>query len=290
MSPEPQSRIDIAQGLGAAYAELEGVAAVMLAGSVSRGHADRFSDIELGVFWTQAPSDEQRHQVIDAFGVDKRVFPYETEYFHWFDEFFIGRAESGRHASGLLVEVVHTLVTDYERFIDEAIQQFNPSFEIQNQMAGLFDCIPLHGEELLNRWKEEIKLFPRELKVALVRKHAQIDHFWKWRMYLARGTNLTSLYSDWSAIENKLLYTLCGLNGVYCFGLKWRAQLIERFEIAPADLSSRLNQVFTESPSDGAKILTELIEETYSLIDTHLPEVNVEWLRTVFRYEREDWV
>ena len=39
------------------YAHIPKVEAVMLAGSVSRDWQDEFSDIELLIFWKQAPSD-----------------------------------------------------------------------------------------------------------------------------------------------------------------------------------------------------------------------------------------
>jgi hypothetical protein len=34
------------------------------------------------------------------------------------------------------------------------------------------------------------------------------------------------------------------------------------------------------------KILTELVEETYNLIAIHIPKIDVDWLRRVFRYQR----
>ena len=43
-----------ADSVAAAYAEA-GASAVLLAGSVARGVADRFSDVELGVFWPEEP-------------------------------------------------------------------------------------------------------------------------------------------------------------------------------------------------------------------------------------------
>jgi len=52
-----QWRRKIAQNIGSVYAGNRKVAAVILGGSTARGHADRYSDIELGVFWHTPPAD-----------------------------------------------------------------------------------------------------------------------------------------------------------------------------------------------------------------------------------------
>ena len=45
------------------YAALDGVDAVMLGGSTARGDADRWSDVEVGVFWERPPTAAQRRAV-----------------------------------------------------------------------------------------------------------------------------------------------------------------------------------------------------------------------------------
>jgi hypothetical protein len=59
-----------AQSVAAEYADA-GATAVLLAGSVSRGVADRFSDVELGVFWPEEPP--ARYVDFDRVGI-----PFET--------------------------------------------------------------------------------------------------------------------------------------------------------------------------------------------------------------------
>jgi len=60
----------------------------------------------------------------------------------------------------------------------------------------------------------------------------------------------------------------------------------ERLEIKPKDLTQRLKRVYHVDPREGANMLSTLVEETYDLIETHLPEVDIEWLRRIFRYQR----
>jgi hypothetical protein len=55
--------------LASVYGGNSPVAAMLLA-APRRGHADRYSDSEIGVFWPQPPSDEERAAVIAPAGVD----------------------------------------------------------------------------------------------------------------------------------------------------------------------------------------------------------------------------
>jgi molecular chaperone GrpE len=39
---------------------------MLVGGSTARGHADRFSDLELGIFWHEPPTDEERREAAEA--------------------------------------------------------------------------------------------------------------------------------------------------------------------------------------------------------------------------------
>ncbi|MEU8221737.1 nucleotidyltransferase domain-containing protein [Kribbella sp. NPDC048915] len=53
-------RRDVARPAMRWYADLDGVDAVMLGGSTARGDADRWSDVEIGVFWSRPPRPDER--------------------------------------------------------------------------------------------------------------------------------------------------------------------------------------------------------------------------------------
>src|SRR5258708_12542416 len=60
MNEASQWRLKIARQVAPIIATNPQVQAIMLAGSTSRGRADRYSDIEIGVFWSGPPSDQER--------------------------------------------------------------------------------------------------------------------------------------------------------------------------------------------------------------------------------------
>lgn len=287
MNPASQWRFEIVQKVAQFYAQNPHVAAVMIGGSTARGHADRFSDVELGVFWHQPPTEIERGTIVEqSGGYLIRLYPFIEEEQVWCDDFMIGRADPEQLKSGLLVEVAHHTVEYMKATLSSVLEAHNPDELKQNLIAGVFDSIPVAGHDLLNAWKKRAEAYPRELAIAVVRRHAQIDHFWRWRMWLERSDNRMMLYQSFSQIQQKLLHVLLGINRQYFFGFKWIDVVINRLEIQPRDFEQRMRSIYHLEPEKGAQTLSELVEETYALIETHLPEIDVDWLRQVFRYQR----
>ena len=48
-------RLELVSPIASLYAKNLKVAAVIVSGSTARGHADKYSDIEIGVFWKEPP-------------------------------------------------------------------------------------------------------------------------------------------------------------------------------------------------------------------------------------------
>ena len=293
MNPDSQWRFEFAQKIGLLYAQNQNVAAVMVGGSTARGHADRYSDTEIGVFWNRPPTESERTRVVEESGAELiRLYPFFDSEQVWCDDFMIGRMEPEQPKSGLLVEVAHHTIDFLEATLRAVLYDYNPDELKQNLVAGVLDGIPIYdgdsssGPELFTKWKKQAAEYPRELSLAVVNRHAQIDHFWRWQMWLARGDNRMMLYQSFVTVGQKLLHTLLGINQQYYFGFKWLDLVTERLEVKPKNLTQRLKQIYHEEPAEGAQVLTELVEETYDLIETHLPEIDVEWLRRVFRYQR----
>ena len=293
VNPASQWRLNMAKKVALIYAENRNVAAVMVGGSTARGHADRYSDTEIGVFWHQPPTEAERARVVEQSRPDLiQLYPFFEDEQVWCDDFMIGRTVPDQPNSGLLVEVAHHTVDFMEATLKAALQQHNPDELKQNLIAGVLDGIPLpavsptSGSELLTEWKKRASRYPRELSLAVVRRHAQIDHFWRWQMWLARGDNRMMLYQSFFEVQRKLLHILLGLNRRFYFGFKWLDFVLDQMDIKPKDFNQRLKRVYLLGPAKGALILTALVEETYDLVEAHLPEVDVKWLRQVFRYQR----
>lgn len=280
----------LAQQLTPVYAANPHVAAVIVGGSTARGHADHFSDIELGVFWHHPPSDDDRRMAASHIHGDLiYLYPYNADEEVWSDDYTLGRNHADIPKSGVLLEVVH-YTTDYlNRTFDAVLQHHNPDDLKQNLIAGVLDGVPLYNAALVHQWQGRATTYPDDLAVAVVQRHAQIDHFWRWEMWLERGPNLMMLYQSYTQVQQKILHMLLGINRIYYFGFKWLEVVAERLLYKPDNLVPRLNRVFQIAPAEGSRELTALVDETYDLIEQHLPQIDIAWLRSVFHYQRPIW-
>lgn len=266
------------------------VDAIILGGSTARNHADRFSDVEIGVFWRQPPTDKERDEMAKQTGADVlRLYPYDEHEQVWSDGLMLGRKSIAEANSGVLLEVAHYTNKFVENTLEEVLVKHNPDEWKQNLISGILDGVPLKTSNSLERWKSQVINYPDGLAVAVVRRHAQIDHFWRWQMWLQRGLNMMMFYKSFVQIEEQILHMLLGLNRVHYFGFKWLDVVISRMSIKPPNLAHRFQEVYTLPPEDGAKSIVKLVDETYALIEQHMPEIDVRWLRRVFHYERPSW-
>lgn len=280
----------IADHLAAIYAHNPHIAAVLLGGSTARGHADQYSDIELGIFWYQPPTDEERRAVIElAEGDLIRLYPYDAQEEVWADDFMMGRVALDQLQSGVLIEVGHYTVDFMNRTLESVLHHHDPDELKHNLISGVIDGVGLHNQALIQQWQHQAYPYPDALTVAVINRHALIDHFWGWEMFLHRQHNLMLLYYAFSQVQMKVLHVLLGLNHIYYFGFKWIDVVVHRLSIAPVNLSDRLRQVYQTEPAEGARQLTALVEETYDLVEQHVPQVDVDRLRRIFRYRRPFW-
>jgi len=285
-----QWRYAFARKLVPIYAANSYVAAVILSGSTARGHADRYSDIEVSVFWRKPPADADRQAAALAIDGDlHRLYPYDPLEEVWSDVYFLGRADPDQPKSGVVVEVNHYTADYINRNFDAVLTDYNPDPLRQNLIAGIVHAVPLHNAGLIQEWQERAAIYPDGLALAVVRQNAQIDHFWRSEMWLARGDNLMMLYKSFVQAHQKMLHVLLGLNRVYYFKFKWLDVVAGRLERKPPDLVARLRRVYQVDPVEGAREVSAIVEEVYDLIEEKLPEVDVEWLRAVFRYRRPQW-
>src|SRR4051812_2170186 len=94
MNTASEWRLKLAQGFAPAYYDNPKVCAILLAGSVARGIADRYSDIEMTVFWGGAPPDEARRDAIARGGGELiNFYDYDEDNAEWSDDVHVRGVE-----------------------------------------------------------------------------------------------------------------------------------------------------------------------------------------------------
>src|SRR5215467_5816030 len=180
-SPTVQARLEVAGRLADAYASEPAVVGVLCGGSTGRGDADRWSDLELIVLWSARPSEEQRRRVPDAVSAHAiRQFAYEPAEFASADDFWI----EGDAGTGLLIEVGHMSNADATAALDRLLVDAIPDRYLLTVAAAYAQGVPLYGD--LEPWRDRVETYPSALAAAVIRKHGQIDNFWRWRAHVER--------------------------------------------------------------------------------------------------------
>jgi predicted nucleotidyltransferase len=273
---EIERRRALAKIVAPAYAANPKVAGVLLAGSVARGIADQFSDIEIDIFWHAPPTDQDLLAPIERAG-------WEIAYRHvdeneWADGFFI---------EGVKIDTSQFLVATIDRWLDDVLERGDIEPEYQVRIAAIRHGQPLYGAALIERWRTKTDVYPRVLTHAMVAECANFRPRKLLEMLAARDDVLV-LHQDLVAAGQLILSVLMGVNRVYApqpFH-KWLDWEISQLAIAPPDLNHRLRAMLRAEPQAAADQVVRLIEETFALVEQHLPDFDTTAARAMFEERR----
>ncbi|NYH87995.1 hypothetical protein [Actinopolymorpha rutila] len=278
-----EARTRVANKIAERFADEPAVTGVLCAGSTGRGHADRWSDLEIGVIWSRPPTEPERRQVAhDLAMADVRLSNYDESERSWFDEWWFD-APAG---DGLLVEVCHLTAEGAHTQLDRLLLHDDPDPYALTFAAALVYGRPLAGS--IESLVERVHAYPRSLAVAVVRRHGQVDQFWRWQMFVERH-NPHGLRRHFAGVVDALIHMTCALNGRWWPGPKWPGWTLAGLSIAAPNLSERLVALDQQDPPVAAAALGELVEETYDLVAVHLPEADQDRLRRIFHFARAPW-
>ena len=263
----------LAEQIASAYNDNSSIKAVMVGGSVSRGYADRYSDLEVGVFWSDAPTEAERKSAVESVGGKLLTFDESPRNeLYALDEAAIrGKTYHGT----AMISTQHLTVAEMEKGLLDVLDRYDTSLDNLALVAAVQNGIPLHGADLLHMWQAKIAAYPKELAIKIIQENLWFGPWFCAESY-ARRDDILVLNQHFLWIEQNMLQVLAALNRTYYPSPehKWADELIAGMKLSPPDLANRLKQVFRVEPLEGWHRLKELIYETLDLVDLHLPEVN----------------
>ncbi|RLQ91490.1 DUF4037 domain-containing protein [Planomicrobium sp. Y74] len=257
----------LAEQLARLYAENPKVDGVLLGGSVSRGWQDRYSDIELLVFWNEPPADEERKTPINkSKGTVLDFHPYEDE--EWSETYI---------TEGVKLEISNFLTATIQRSITDTVELFDTNPETQCISAAIQYGSPLTGESLINGMKRRGHDYPDGLRRAVIRANVNFGSRWSNREALLYRKDLLMLHRVMADAETKIMSILFALNRQYIVhpGFKWQRNSLEGMAIKPENIEGRMESVFLGNPQDAIKILEEIIREVFILIGKEIPDMDL---------------
>ena len=269
--------LKLAWAIACIYSERPEVAAVIVGGSVARGSADQYSDLEIGVFWATPPSVEERKGAIKEMGGEIWKFdPYDGRRASEHIGLSELTVESQRYLGTAMVSPIHMTVDTAGDWIGSLIDDLNTAPRKLELAAAIRYGMPLYGHNLIEGWKEKVASFPQHLAVKLVQQNLWLGPWFKWAASIEREDHLViAQHLVW--MQQGIVNVLAALNREYMPSVeyKWVEWLLERMEIKPAHCTARLKSTFTADDLGlAARDLIELGMEVIDLVAEHLPEVN----------------
>lgn len=239
--------------------------AALLAGSGARGDADFYSDVDLLLYVDDAPPEDRLERLREAVG-GTNVVPIAPPQLVQFD------------VGGVAVQVGYTTVAELEEQLDALLVRLEDVHgPNQKLLSGLVEGRPLHGEELLARWRERVSAYPDALRRSAIQHHWRFFPLWWYGPALeTRDAELWRLDMLLEASFD-LLGVLAALNRVYYarFELKRLRSLVAKLELAPPRLADRLERLVHLPPADAADELGRLVVETRGLVARELPDLEL---------------
>jgi uncharacterized protein YutE (UPF0331/DUF86 family) len=252
---------------------------VLLTGSAATGEADFYSDIDLIVYCDELPSEERIGSVIERVGGEDRrhIYP-RTEDEHG-ESFEVGRIQC---------QLAFVTVRCADAEVERVLAGEELESPLQKAVEGIVDGIPLHGPELIERWRERAADYPDSLRRAMIERHWRFFPLWYVDGQVAERDAV--LWRTQILVEAAfdLLAVLAALNRLYFtrFQLKRMRKLVGRMRLAPPDLADRVERLFEFE--DAAHELERLVAETQALVAAELPDLELP-LRQPIGARREPW-
>jgi hypothetical protein len=262
VNPHTTWRLEAARQIAARLRGYDGLRAIVVAGSVARGYADEYSDLELPLFWDAPPSDETRHAIVKALQADF-LRPYNSP-----------AQEDNLLIHDFQVDLWQCTVPFEEDTLDDVLLRYSTDLGASNFMDTVRTCIPLAGQELIANWKQRACAYPEPL--ALRHLHEQLPHFEVGHLMIhALRDNPALVYERLSEMQQHLFLVLLALNHAYFPGPKWLYRTIEALPVQPVQAARRMRHVFQLGQVQAVEAMIDLLRETLGLVAQAYPQIDV---------------
>jgi hypothetical protein len=282
MTPESAYLIDLAKRNLQPYLSLPHLRAALITGSAALGLSDRYSDIDMMIYYDTLPGDDEltaarlRNGGEEIWRVDNR-----TE----------GELMESYRVHGVECQIAHTTIGAWERDMAIVLEQHDVSTPLHKALSGTLEGIALHGAELIAAWQARIADYPPALAQAMVEQHLQFFPLWNLQEQLAARDAVLWHYQILTEAAYNLLAILAGLNRLYftSFQFKRLHHFAAQLAIQPAEFAARLDRLFSAPPAEAALELKALIAETLELVAQHMPQVEVAGVMQRLERSRPPW-
>jgi len=194
MNQLSQAGLAVALPIAAVYRTNPNVQAVMVSGSVARGYADHYSDLEIGVFWATPPTDAERTSIIERIGGDLWSLASYTSDPEWVASEHYGLSaveiNGQRQTDLVMVDTKHVTLACLERCFSDVLERFDTTLAKQILLGAIQDGVPLYDEALLAAWKTRAKEYPESLAIKMIQENLWCGPWFIPQAYVERDDQL----------------------------------------------------------------------------------------------------
>jgi predicted nucleotidyltransferase len=266
MNVHSRWRLRLARRLAARLASFGAVEAVAAIGSVARGYADAYSDLELLIIWDRQPDEALRADVMHRLEARFRYPPEDPAHGH------------SLLIDGVPVDLWHTTQAAEDTLIDSVLHDFSIDLVANNRAEVMASCLPLHGAPILHGFKERVARYPDELAFRFLENHVPLFHLRQLHL-AARRDNPTLFLRLLTEAQCTLFLVLLAINRVYFPTFKWIYPVLDTLPTAPAGAGRRLRDMFSAAPPDAAARLRDLLRDTLDLVEARYPRLDTTYAR-----------
>lgn len=281
MNEASRWRFALAERIAASYARNPKVQAIQVAGSVGRGVADRYSDIEIDIYYSEPPTEAERIAAVRGCGAVVDSLDEDDD--EWEEQMLL----DGVHAATSTF-----LVSTMERYLCEVVEEGQIAPAAQTRLYSLQHAVPFVGHDLIEQWREKAARYPARLTHNMLAANLSFRGFWYAEEMLAARSDVLLLYRSFVEVGQQLIHALLGLNRRYLStpdGIKWMDETLAALPLKPANCAARTKAAFRVEPVEGVRILKALIAETLDLVELHIPDFDTVPYRVNFSRHRQVW-
>jgi hypothetical protein len=263
---------DLADRLAALAAEHTGPRAILLTGSVARGDADEYSDVDLILYYDVLPDEAGRESIRTGIGGgDRQVLGAEEA---GFVEQYVVKAT--------YCQLAHVTVERWEDELARAVAGEESELPLGKMVSGLFEGEALYGGELIDAWRARA-LHSHALKKTLVERHWTFFPLWFFeRSFPPRDAPIFTR-EELVKAAYALLDVLAAVNGVWFsrFQLKRTRDATEKLAVKPERLYERLLVLVSGELAAAVLELESLVDETQAIVAEYVPDAEIALARPV---------
>lgn len=263
MTQHDEARIAYARELSKLYLPNEKIQAIVVSGSTARQFSDEYSDLELAIFWKEAPLEEERNSPLKKLGaqVSRQITP-DNDFFYGVDNFLVG---------DFAVDVVHNLCPRFQQLVESIVSAQSADTKRENLVAMCQSFFPVFGGNFV-RELQSICLYTTEFankllgvlepaNIGVMTMHAQRGDVLSFQRFLCKG------------VED-LLRLCCILNYRFFPQPKRLKPLLSNLKTCPENFEKRILEIFRLTPTKAIEEYSSLLTETLHLLseDFDLPD------------------